>query len=173
MTSCWISPESAAVSPAQKAQQPSSRGPYPQGTGTRRAQVRRSGIPAAPVARDCRSAKTQWLRRAPLQASDWTKNGVWGIPSPFWVLLWGQKYPAGGKPTESQTTGLGGKQFPFKQKRRAEISALLFYSSNLRTAMNASVGNWTVPKFRIFFLPAPQSRRLCGDPPIISLARAE
>ena len=27
--------------------------------------------------------------------------------------------------------------------------------SSLRTAMKASVGIWTVPRFRIFFLPAP------------------
>ena len=27
--------------------------------------------------------------------------------------------------------------------------------SSLRTAMKASVGTWTVPRFRIFFLPAP------------------
>ena len=28
------------------------------------------------------------------------------------------------------------------------------YSSSFRTAMNASVGSWTLPRFRIFFLPS-------------------
>ena len=31
---------------------------------------------------------------------------------------------------------------------------LLLYSSSFKTAMNASVGSCTVPKFRIFFLPS-------------------
>ena len=146
MTSCWISPESAAVSPAQKAQQPSSRGPYPQGTGTRRAQVpaghrypqgtgtrraqvRRSGIPAAPITRDCRSAKTQWLRSAPLQASDWTKRGsspkgAGAFSAHFWAAKSG---PAGGKPTESQKTGLWEKNF-HSSKKGEPICRLSFQS---------------------------------------------
>ena len=39
--------------------------------------------------------------------------------------------------------------------RYIKISRMGFrYSSNLRTAMKASVGSWTVPRVRIFFLPS-------------------
>ena len=47
--------------------------------------------------------------------------------------------------------------------QRAEEDAGLSYSSSLSTAINASVGSCTLPRLRILFLPAPQSR-LCGDP---------
>ena len=40
------------------------------------------------------------------------------------------------------------------------------HSSSFSTAIKASVGSCTVPRFRIFFLPAPQDRRSCGDPSI-------
>ena len=51
---------------------------------------------------------------------------------------------------------------------------LLFsYSSSLRTARNASVGSCTEPRLRIFFLPAPQSLRLGGDPSLILHARGK
>ena len=51
---------------------------------------------------------------------------------------------------------------------------LLFsYSSSLRTARNASVGSCTEPRLRIFFLPAPQSLRLPGDPSLILHARGK
>ena len=47
-------------------------------------------------------------------------------------------------------------------------------SSSLRTAMNASVGNWTVPKVRIFFLPAQTGQGPFGYPGMISmLGRSE
>ena len=39
--------------------------------------------------------------------------------------------------------------------RYIKISRMGFrHSSNLRTAMKASVGSWTVPRVRIFFLPS-------------------
>ena len=46
--------------------------------------------------------------------------------------------------------------------------------SSLRTAMKASVGSWTVPRVRIFFLPAPQQTSLPGVPKWIQmLGRSE
>ena len=48
-----------------------------------------------------------------------------------------------------------GDPFPGEQKRTARRRFLFYQSlSSLRTAMNASVGTWTVPRFRIFFLPS-------------------
>ena len=47
--------------------------------------------------------------------------------------------------------------------RGQEKMLLPLYSSSLSTAINASVGSWTVPRVRIFSLPSPQSR-LCGVP---------
>ena len=47
------------------------------------------------------------------------------------------------------------------------------YSSSFNTAMNASVGSCTVPKFRIFFLPAPPDVPSGGGPKSIAHARAE
>lgn len=41
-----------------------------------------------------------------------------------------------------------------------------YSSSNLSTAMNASVGICTVPKLRIFFLPAPRKPCLSRGPPL-------
>ena len=38
------------------------------------------------------------------------------------------------------------------------------YSSSLRTARNASVGSCTLPRERIFFLPAPEKLRFIGGP---------
>ena len=47
-------------------------------------------------------------------------------------------------------------------------------SSSLRTAIKASVGSWTVPRVRIFFLPAPQQTSLPGVPKWIQmLGRSE
>ena len=46
--------------------------------------------------------------------------------------------------------------------------------SSLRTAMKASVGSWTVPRVRIFFLPAPRQTSLPGVPKWIQmLGRSE
>ena len=51
--------------------------------------------------------------------------------------------------------------------RREETRFADDYSSNLRTAMNASVGSCTVPSVRIFFLPAPpKGAAFWGSPAI-------
>ena len=49
-----------------------------------------------------------------------------------------------------------------KASRKGGFS--LIDSSSLRTAINASVGNCTVPKVRIFFLPFPSRRQPSGGP---------
>ena len=58
-------------------------------------------------------------------------------------------------------------QLPFFEKQ-------IYSSSSLRTAINASVGSCTVPKVRIFFLPAQTGLGPLGYPGMISmLGRSE
>ena len=72
----------------------------------------------------------------------------------FWLFFWSllEQRP--------KVTRARGTEYPFhpaaiKHPIKNGRKAVFYQSlSNLRTAMKASVGTWTVPRFRIFFLPS-------------------